>query len=85
MPSPSVGGELPVGADAGGHVQRHGEIDRVLHGVAHQARHLLGFAGGYLHHEFVVDLQDDTATKLALASASDAWIMAIFMMSAAEP
>lgn len=58
---PSVRSGLPVGADADRHVQRHGQIDGVFHGVAHQLTDLLALPRRDLKYEFVVDLQDDTA------------------------
>ena len=62
----SVCSELPVGTDAARYVQRHGKVDGVFHGVAHQFGDLVAFSRRDFHYQFIVNLQNDTAGKTRL-------------------
>lgn len=81
----SVCSELPVGTDAARYVQRHGKVDGVFHGVAHQFGDLVAFSRRDFHYQFIVNLQNDTALDVSLGQGLLGAIIAIFMMSAADP
>ena len=68
----SVCSELPVGTDAARYVQRHGKVDGVFHGVAHQFGDLVAFSRRDFHYQFIVNLQNDTALDVSLGALSAA-------------